>query len=742
MKTPTYCRPHVRRTAAALATGAAILLIALVAPARGQVSDWVGAMGDWSNPGNWDNGVPSGPNGMAFIANGGTAQISSVEPGCYRIDLGVYNGGVDTSSGALVMTAGGINVADDFNVGYNYPGTFTQSGGSVTFASSGYGVTVCAGGAAGTYSLSGNGYLSATLLNVGYFGNATFSQSGGTNATAQVLVTSVSGYSGMYSLSGTGYLTTNVLGVGGSGATSFAQSGGSVVLYNNGSIHGCLNLCSNTASTGSCTLSNGLLSAPQEWLGINGSGTFTQSGGTNSVPQSSNYGPQFTLGEWSGSSGSYFLNSSGLLLAPNGETIGSSGGTGSFTQTGGTNTIAGTNSGCWLRLGNSSGGAGMYTLDGPGQLSAPAEYVGVSGTGIFTHSAGTNTIDGPLYVSYGSGTGSYNLSGNGYLSAQSESVGFQGTGTFTQSGGTNSVAGALSLSGAPGTSGTYNLNAGTLVVSQISLAAGTAAMSLDGGTLRASAPFSTAVPITLGTGGGGATIDNGGYAVTFSGAISGTGGFTAAGTGTITLIATNTYSGGTTVSQGKLVVAGSLAKTAVTVEGGASLGGTGSIGGSVTVAGGSGPGTWGTINLVDGAARTLTLSDAISTDTVLTIGGSAPGSMSLLNFEVGATADRIVIAAGKLLVNPGGGIINITPLAGFGPGIYDLMDFPSGQASGLDNLSLTSTSIPGYVLSLQSAGNAERLVVSSVPEPSTLMMLCVAAGALSSRVRRRRTKVA
>lgn len=217
------------------------------------------------------------------------------------------------------------------------------------------------------------------------------------------------------------------------------------------------------------------------------------------------------------------------------------------------------------------------------------------------------------------------------------------------------------------------------------------------------------------------------------------GGLTKSGAGAMTLSGASTYTGPTTVSQGKLWVSGSTGATPVSVSGGASLGGTGSIGGSVTVAAGNAAASRGTLDLTDGAAGTLRLTDTSAANTVLSLGSTA-GNVSLMTFEVGSVGtDRIQIDAGKMQVNPGGAIISITPLTGFGVGTYDLITFNNGQATGLENLSLSSTSVNGFTLSLLTTPTAVQLSVVPVPEPASLGLASLAVIGYW-KFRRRKTK--
>ncbi len=114
--------------------------------------------------------------------------------------------------------------------------------------------------------------------------------------------------------------------------------------------------------------------------------------------------------------------SAGALSARS-ESIGSQG-TGTFTQMGGTNTVNN-----FLYVGYSSGSSGRYELSGTGALSARNVIVGREGTGIFRQSGGSNWA-GHLYLGYYPGSkGTYTISG-GVLSAARLYVGYSGQGTL------------------------------------------------------------------------------------------------------------------------------------------------------------------------------------------------------------------------------------------------------------------------------------------------------------------------
>ena len=89
-----------------------------------------------------------------------------------------------------------------------------------------------------------------------------------------------------------------------------------------------------------------------------------------------------------------------------------------------------------------------------------------------------------------------------------------------------------------------------LSVASITQGSGTATFNFGGGTLQASGAFSTTLPMTLTGSGGNATVNTNGYAVTFSGNLSGLAGPIKTGSNVLTLSGTNTYGGGTIVCGG------------------------------------------------------------------------------------------------------------------------------------------------------------------------------------------------
>ena len=296
-------------------------------------------------------------------------------------------------------------------------------------------------------------------------------------------------------------------------------------------------------------------------------------GGTVSITQAGETCADLYLGQGnlniSGNVGGTVLMTGGNLSVTGIEGIGEIGGgyndaytgSGSFTQSGGTNSVAASQSLFYIGTGVNSNGS--YTLSGSGLLSTRTEFIGFQGTGSFSQSGGTNQISTALDVgNYNIGT--YTLSGSGLLSAAAaaERIGgySSGYGTFTQSGGTN-TAGSLLLAMSAGESGTYDLNGGVLLLSSSGLTqgSGTASFNFGGGTLGATTAWSSSVAMTLTGSGGNSTIDTTGGSIGLSGILSGTGGLTKVGTGTLSLAASNSYNGLTSINAGTLSLVNSAA---------------------------------------------------------------------------------------------------------------------------------------------------------------------------------------
>ncbi len=118
---------------------------------------------------------------------------------------------------------------------------------------------------------------------------------------------------------------------------------------------------------------------------------------------------------------------------------------------------------------------------------------------------------------------------------------------------------------------------------------------------------------------------------------------------------------------------------------------------------------------------------------------------SILDFELGATSDLIVVSGGTLTGPSSGTVaINLIDSGGFGAGTYTLFDF-SGGATILNDFYLTDfvfgDTLAGYDYSLGFAGETLVLtaVASAIPEPSAAVALA-GLGVLGAAVLRRRRR--
>ena len=203
------------------------------------------------------------------------------------------------------------------------------------------------------------------------------------------------------------------------------------------------------------------------------------------------------LGDPSVSNSGTVQMSGGVLYAKSSEYLGNNG-TGSFIQSGGTNNLPNFTGGSFasggLFLGTSASSNGSYNMGGSTVLNAGSEYIGLSGVGTFSQTGGVNNLtgqnfDGEFAIGVNPGSvGNYNISGTAILNTMGESewIGLSGTGTFTQSGGTNylpkNTTAVIWLGVNYGSMGIYNLNAGSLVAAEVIGGYGNAEFNQTGGT--------------------------------------------------------------------------------------------------------------------------------------------------------------------------------------------------------------------------------------------------------------------
>jgi autotransporter-associated beta strand protein len=295
-------------------------------------------------------------------------------------------------------------------------------------------------------------------------------------------------------------------------------------------------------------------------------------------------------------------------------------GTGSLEQSGGTNQIAG-----FLTVGENQGSSGFVNLRGTGTLTcgdlavgwshstskgevlmqqgtlgvSAATFIGLEGTGTMSVVGGTMNVTGngwgafrignwPNTNSMGSGT--VNLLGGTVNANKTTTVGGFGNGVMNVSGGTwNQNAGNLYVgekvdatyfgSGEVNQSGgilnswyvflqqgNYNLNGGTLSVAGVGdgAANATGVFNFNGGVLQGT--FSNANFLAVDTAKvqvGGAILDTQSNELTISQPLAGPGGLTKRGTGRLTLSGALAYLGSTKVEAGTLEVPGPNFKASI-----------------------------------------------------------------------------------------------------------------------------------------------------------------------------------
>lgn len=129
--------------------------------------------------------------------------------------------------------------------------------------------------------------------------------------------------------------------------------------------------------------------------------------------------------------------------------------------------------------------------------------------------------------------------------------------TLTVNGGTVYSGNDLRVGNNNSSTGTLNINGGTVKASRVLKSQGSGNLNFDGGTLQATANntsdfiSSTLAKVNVLSGGG--SIDANGKSVKIAKALTGEGAMTFKGGGTITLSAANAYEGGTTIELGTTV---------------------------------------------------------------------------------------------------------------------------------------------------------------------------------------------
>ncbi|MBK9469952.1 MAG: hypothetical protein IPO20_19175 [Gammaproteobacteria bacterium] len=453
-------------------------------------------------------------------SNGGGDATFVQDGGAVFASLGFYQDGSNGAGSSYTLnggtlSSGGFGSMSDNSVFDHVGGTHTSAGLFIIGNSGGSDYDT-------VYNMTGaTAEANFNELWVGGFGIGIMNQSDGTvNVTTRMTVgdgpnTDPSRRYGEYNLSGGTIDNTGNLIVGSGngvdqdagfpgqpgGLGSFEQTGGdhsiggNLVLGQSGNVAG---------GTGTYTLSSGTLHVMTDTLiggsglpdGLqDGTGTFTQTGGTfttdgamtvgtgvgtgtynlSSTDPINNpavlntfityqNGPNSTFNQAGGTHNTAFLNiyggeynlSSGTIEVAGNMGVGHIFNSAAFNQTGGDVAVNDGTFGLYVGGNAVPATTGTYTLDDGTLTVAATTHVGSDGVGTFNQNGGTHTADRLLLGENAGGNGTYNLTG-GILNDDAI-VGDAGVGVVNTSGGTHNVTGDLILGNQVTGDGTYNVS--------------------------------------------------------------------------------------------------------------------------------------------------------------------------------------------------------------------------------------------------------------------------------------------
>ncbi len=636
--------------------------------------------------------------------------------------LRASGGSVITANSVNVSSAGSYGLGATLLAGEATAGTVNFNGGSVTSLI--YGANASAGGTIRINVDSSNAPLaSSTLLKTtGNTGYGLYATGSGSNITAANLTVNTAGTRayGIHSIAGGKVTVSNSAITTGSSSNASEGTEGSGLHMDGASsdiaTNGGVSITTYGADAHGIRVSNGKVktydgSAGNVFPGI------TVYGNGAAVINASASGSQLTLKNYNLSTAMTAGAGTWGAKAENGGTItfdqnASSGATALWASAGGIitfNANAAANgsrvvidTGSQLDLSNTGSGLTIGSLEGGGNVALGARDLTVGGSVTAADSASTT---------------------------YSGSIG--GTGNFVKQG-----TGTLTLGGANAYTGNTVLNGGSIKGGAANVIAASSALVVSANTTFDTGNFVQTVRNLQGAGhviAGNSVTMNSTADSTFSGDVSGTGGFVKTGSGTFTLTGTsNAYAGSASVNQGSVIVDGQWgnAGSALAVNTGALLAGNGIIGGNVTVSNNAtlAPGRYG----------------SASSPAMLTIGGVLTlNGGSVFDWQTGdlVKAATLSLTGGSpILVNLDGWSGGTVVLAEFD----NLLGFDWETDDANDWFALNIANNPDYANynGLFEIRDGFSLVYTDViPEPSAYGFFSLMAALLGAAVRRRRRVV-